>query len=191
MVLAGHGGERRDLFIFGTPYCEFLPVVQKSAPGSFYPHTYAGLCHMDLLPGVSEWHGNARQIKVQKTRIQSQQFDEIRIVQKLVTELAGISVTPWACIVLMPVLNLCFWCRLPGLWIFVIFPFPSQIRGLYHDYATIASCHILTNSPVTLKIYALPSPILAASLTTTTKTWWDLRLFPDATVKIIVLCDAM
>jgi len=53
---------------------------------------------MDLLPVFSEWHGNARQIKVQKTRIQSQEFDEIRIVQKLVTELIGISVTPWTCV---------------------------------------------------------------------------------------------
>jgi len=37
MVWAGRRGKRRDLFIFGTPYFEFLPLVQKSAPGSFLP----------------------------------------------------------------------------------------------------------------------------------------------------------
>jgi hypothetical protein len=43
MVLAGHRGKRRVLFIFGTQYIEFLPVVQTSASwffsSSFYPHT--------------------------------------------------------------------------------------------------------------------------------------------------------
>jgi hypothetical protein len=28
---------------------------------------------------------------------------------------------------------MCFWRRLPGLWIFLIFPFPIQIPSLYHD----------------------------------------------------------
>ena len=154
MVLAGHRGKRRDLFIFGAPYCEFLPVVQKSAPGSFLPlFIPTHICRT-----VSYGSPSSRcfrvtcQIKVQKTRIQSQEFDEIRRVQKLVAELVGISVTPWTCIVLVPVLNLCLWRRLPGLWIFVIFPFPSQMLGLYHDYATIASCHTLPNSSVTQQI---------------------------------------
>jgi hypothetical protein len=67
MVLAGRRGKRRVLFIFGTQYCEFLPVVQKSAPGSSLRLFIPTQCRTVSYGAPSSRCANTRQIKFQKT----------------------------------------------------------------------------------------------------------------------------
>jgi hypothetical protein len=119
----------------GQSTVSFFPWFRSLPLALFFlflsPHN-AGLCRMErLLPGVTEWRANTRQIKFQKTWIQSQEFDEIRVVQKLVAELVGISVTPWTCV------GACFeyvpFTPVALTVDFRDFSFPSQMPGLYHD----------------------------------------------------------
>lgn len=107
MVLAGRRGKRRDLFIFGTPYFEFLPVVQKSAPGSFLPlfiprHMQDFVIWVFFFQVLQSDMATHVKLRFRKTVLRIRRNKNSTEVSD---RICWHMVTPWICIVLAPVLN--------------------------------------------------------------------------------------